>query len=277
MDQVFSSDGTRIAFDRYGGGPPLVLVGGAFQHRAIDLTSAGLAKLLAPQFSVYVYDRRGRGDSGDTAPYHVEREIEDLAALIDGAGGSAHVFGMSSGGALALHAAAAGAPMLTLSLFEPPFIVDGSRTVPPPDLAARYTELATSGRRDEAVELFLTAAVELPPEVIAQLRGAPVWPALESVAHTLAYDAAVMDETMTGSPTALRRWASVDVPALVLDGGDSPAWARNAVQALVDTLPNARRVTLEGQTHQVSADVLAPALREFLMQYDTTRTKGAAS
>ena len=274
MEKVVSKDGTTIAFDRVGDGPPLILVGGAFQHRAIDLTSARLAELLAPRLTVFLYDRRGRGDSGDTAPYAVEREIEDLEALIVKAGGSAHVFGLSSGGALALEAAAQGARIVSLALYEPPFIVDDTRPLPPADLGDRYTALVSEGRRGDAVELFLTKAVGLPDEALAQLRHAPVWPALESVAHTLAYDAAVMRDTGTGRAEPLKRWASVGTPTLVIDGGDSPAWARNAVSALVDTLPNAERHTIEGQTHQVSADVLAPVLDAFFAERNAARVGG---
>lgn len=277
MEKVVSKDGTTIAFDRVGEGPSLILVGGAFQHRAIDLTSAKLAELLAPLLTVFHYDRRGRGDSGDTAPYAVEREIEDLEALIVKAGGSAHVFGMSSGGALVLEAAAHDVPIMSLALYEPPFIVDDTRPLPPVDLGERYTALVSEGRHGEAVELFLTKAVGLPDEALAQLRHAPVWPALQSVAHTLAYDGAVMRDTGTGSAEPLKRWASVRTPTLVIDGGESPAWARNAVRALVHTLPNARRHTLEGQTHQVSADVLAPVLDAFFAERNVARTGGVTS
>jgi pimeloyl-ACP methyl ester carboxylesterase len=135
----------------------------------------------------------------------------------------------------------------------------------------------SQGRRGDAVELFLTKAVGLPDEAMAQLRHAPVWPALQSVAHTLAYDAAVMRDTGTGSVEPLKRWASVRTPTLVIDGGDSPAWARNAVRALVDILPNARRRTLAGQTHQVSADVLAPVLDAFFTELNVARTGGVTS
>lgn len=271
MERVVSKDGTPIAFDRTGEGPPLILVGGAFQHRAIDLTSARLAELLAPRFSVYLYDRRGRGDSGDSLAYAVEREVEDLEALIAEAGGSAHVVGISSGGALALEAARHGLRIRSLVVYEPPFIVDDSRPIPPADLGERYAALASAGRRGEAVELFLGSAVGLPGEVVAQLRQAPVWPALEAVAHTLAYDAAIMRPSMTGKADPLRRWASVRTPMLAVDGGASPAWARNAVRALAAILPNAEHHTIEGQTHQVSAEALAPVLDSFFSGRNVAR------
>lgn len=258
MRKVTSKDGTPIAFDRSGEGAAIILVGGAFQHRLIDPRTAQLAALLAPHFTVFHYDRRGRGDSGDTAPYAVEREVEDLEALIKEAGGSAFVYGMSSGAALALEAAARGLAITKLALYEPPFMVDDSRPRPP-NLATQYTELTSSGRHGDAVELFMTKAVGMPVEAVAQMRNTPMWPALEAVAHTLAYDATIMGD---GSlPT--ERAASVTVPTLVMDGGASPAWMRTAVQALTDALPNAQRRSLEGQTHDVAPEALAPVLEEF--------------
>jgi pimeloyl-ACP methyl ester carboxylesterase len=263
MDTVKSKDGTTIAFDRSGEGPALILVGGALQHRALDPSTAQLASLLAPSFTVHNYDRRGRGDSGDTVPYAVEREIEDLDALIDEAGGSAFVFGMSSGAVLALDAAANRLAITKLALYEPPMVVDDSRPPVPEDYVARLTELASCDRPGDAIEVFMTEGVGLPAEAVASMRGAPFWPAFEAVAHTLAYDGAIVAATMSGKPLPTDRWASVTIPTLVVDGDASPAWARNAVRALVDVLPAARRRTLEGQTHQVDPEVLAPVLEEF--------------
>jgi pimeloyl-ACP methyl ester carboxylesterase len=264
MNTVTSKDGTTIAFDRSGAGPAIILVGGALQHRAIDPSTARLAELLAPNFTVYHYDRRGRGDSGDTAPYAVEREIEDIDALIQEAGGSAFVFGMSSGAVLALHAVAAGLAITMLALYEPPFMVDDSRSRLPVDYRERLTELLAAGRRGDAVEFFMTEAVGVSGETVASMRGAPFWSAFEAVAHTLPYDDAIMGDTTSGEPLPAKWWAAVTIPTLVVDGGASPAWARNAVTALVDALPNAQRRTLEGQTHQVDPEVLAPGLVEFL-------------
>jgi pimeloyl-ACP methyl ester carboxylesterase len=277
METVVSRDGTSIAFDRTGQGPPVILVGGAFQHRAIDLTAARLAGLLGPRLTVFHYDRRGRGDSGDTAPYAVEREIEDLEALIAAAGGSARLVGISSGGALALEAARHGLAVVSLAVFEPPFIVDDGRPIPPSGLGERYAALAAAGRRGEAVELFLRHAAGLPGGAVAQLRGAPVWPALESVAHTLAYDTAIMGETLNGSADPLGRWASVGIPALVIDGGASPQWARNGARALAAILPNAVHHTIEGETHQVSADALAPVLDAFFAGRSVASMEGVTS
>jgi len=260
MKKVHSKDGTTIAFDQSGKGSPIILVGGAFQHRSIDPRTAQLAALLAPHFTVFHYDRRGRGDSSDTAPYAVEREVEDLGALIAEAGGSAFVYGMSSGAALALEAASRGLAITKLALYEPPFIVDDSRPRLPEDFATQLTELVSSGRRGDAVELFMTKAAEVPVEVVAQMRNAPFWPAVEAVAHTLIYDTTIM-----GGNNALptERVASVTVPTLVIDGGESPMWMRNAAQAVADALPNAQRRTLRGQTHDVAPEALAPVLEEF--------------
>src|SRR5713226_8400082 len=260
MRKVHSKDGTTIAFDQSGKGSPIILVGGAFQHRSIDPRTAQLAALLAPHFTVFHYDRRGRGDSSDTAPYAVEREVEDLGALIAEAGGSAFVFGMSSGAALALEAVARGLAITKLALYEPPFIVDDSRPPLPQDFATQLSELVSSGRRGDAAELFMTKAAEVPVEVVAQMRNAPFWPMVEAVAHTLIYDTTIMGDN-NSLPT--ERVASVTVPTLVIDGGASPVWMHNAAQAVADVLPNAQRRTLEGQTHDVAPEGLAPVLEEF--------------
>jgi pimeloyl-ACP methyl ester carboxylesterase len=263
METVRSKDGTSIAFDRLGTGPALILVGGAFQYRAIDPRTAEIAELLAARFTVVHYDRRGRGDSGDTAPYAKEREIEDLDALINEAGGSAFVFGMSSGAALTLDAVARGLAIPKLAVYEPPFIVDDTRPPAPEDYLARFNELVATGRRGDAVALFLTQGAGVPAEVVAQMREQPFWPAFEAVAHTLPYEASFMEGTTSGKPLPAERWAAVTIPALVLDGGASPAWMRHAAQALADVLPNAQRRTLEGQQHDVAPEALVPVLMEF--------------
>jgi pimeloyl-ACP methyl ester carboxylesterase len=263
VETVTSKDGTRIAFDRVGQGPALILVGGAIQHRAIDAGTSRLAELLAERFTVYHYDRRGRGDSGDTPPYAVDREVEDLDALIREVGGSAGVFGMSSGAVLALDAATRTPAITQLALYEPPFMVDDTRPPLPAGYTERLTELLASGRRGDAVELFMTEAVGVSADTVAPMRGSPFWPALESVAHTLLYDDAIMEGLVSGAPLPPGRWTTVTVPTLVIDGGASPAWARNGVAALVDVLPDARRRTLEGQTHEYDPEILAPVLDEF--------------
>lgn len=263
MQTVTSNDGTTIAFDRSGTGPAVILVGGALSERSAGIP---LATRLAPHFTVFAYDRRGRGDSGDTQPYAVEREIEDIAALIQQAGGSAFIFGMSSGAALALEAANRGLAITKLALYEPPFIVDDARKPIPSDYVPHLGALARSGRRGDAVEYFMANAVEVPADMVAQMRQSPMWPAMEALAHTLAYDGAIMGDNMSGKPLSPGQWADVTIPTLVMDGGGSPVWMHNAAQAVAAILPNARRLTLEGQTHAVNPDVLAPALKAFFTE-----------
>ena len=263
METVYSKDGTSIAFDRSSSGPALILVGGALQYRAIDARTAQLAERLAPRFTVYHYDRRGRGESGDTLPYAKEREIADLDALIADAGGQAFVFAMSSGGAMALDAAAQGLAITRLALYEPPFIVDNSRPPVPADYVARLAELAGSGRRGDAVAYALTQAAGVPDEYVAGMRTQPFWSAFEAVAHTLAYDGLFISDLMQGSPLPLKRWAPVTVPALVIDGGASHAHMHSAARALADVLPNARHRTLPDQAHNVAPEALTPVLEEF--------------
>ncbi|MEX0816374.1 MAG: alpha/beta hydrolase [Gaiellales bacterium] len=258
-DTVRSSDGTTIAFDRSGDGPPVVLVGGALSDRS----TASMAGHLAERFTVIAYDRRGRGDSGDTPPYAVDREVDDLLALIVDAGGSAFVFGHSSGAVLGLEAAAHGLPIAKLALYEPPFIVDDSRPEFPRDYVTRLDELVSAGRRGDAVEYFMTVVVGVPADMVSQMRSSPMWASMEALAHTISYDGRVMGDAIAGNPQPLERWASVTIPTLAMDGGASPTWQRNAVRALVDVLPNVRHRTLEGQDHGPADEVLAPALIEF--------------
>jgi pimeloyl-ACP methyl ester carboxylesterase len=260
MKHVRSGDGTLVAFDRLGEGPSVILVGGALSGRS---DGAALADLLAARYSVITYDRRGRGDSGDTLPYAVEREIEDLAALIGQAGGHSLAMGHSSGAVLALRAAAAGLPITGLAMYEPPFILDGSRAPIPADYVAHLAELTATARPSEAVEYFMIEAVGVPAAVVAGMKQSPMWTGMESVAHTLEYDGRVMGDTMHGGPAALERWSTMPVPTLVLDGGDSPPWMRAACRSLAGVLPNAEYRTLAGQTHSVAPEVLAPALEAF--------------
>ncbi len=252
MEQVRSSDGTSIAFDRSGDGPPVILVVGAFNDRG---TGAPLAEVLARRFTVLNYDRRGRGASGDTAPYAVEREIEDLGALIGAAGGTASVFGYSSGAVLALKAAAQGLPITRLALYEPPLAVEGAGPGPSVDHSARLTDLVAAGRRGEAVEYFQGQMVGLPDAVVASLRHAPFRPALEKMAHTLVYEALIT--------APMERVPSVAVPTLVIAGEASPPPLRAMAQGVADGLPDGRICILEGQTHDLVPAVLGPVLEAF--------------
>jgi pimeloyl-ACP methyl ester carboxylesterase len=262
QNRVTSEDGTRIAFDRSGHGPALILVGGALSDRS---GGAPLVKLLAPRFTVVSYDRRGRGDSEDTAPYAVKREIEDIEALVDEVG-AAFTHGHSSGAVLALEATAKlAAKVRKLSLYEPPFIIDDSRPPPPEDYVRQINELIAANRRGDAVAFFMTEVVGTPTEAVVQMRSAPTWPALEALAHTLAYDVAVLGDNMAGDPLPTQQWTSVTAPTLVMDGGASPAWIRNSARALAGVLPNAQHRTLEGQTHAAAPEILALEIERFFV------------
>jgi pimeloyl-ACP methyl ester carboxylesterase len=252
MGTVTSRDGTRIAFDQSGEGSALILVVGAFNDRA---TGASLAQSLEPRFTVFNYDRRGRGESGDTAPYALEREIEDLEALITQAGGSACVFGYSSGAILALRAAAHGLALSQLALYDPP--PTGAKAG---ELAPQLTELIAAGRRGDAVELFQTEAVGIPAAVVAQMRHAPFRPALEKMAHTLVYESTILGSLPEGL------LASVRVPTLVIDGEESHVMLRQAAQSVADALPNGRYRTLKGQGHDIVPAVVGPVLEEFFLE-----------
>ncbi|MEU5401847.1 alpha/beta fold hydrolase [Streptomyces sp. NPDC005963] len=255
LGKVHSRDGTPIAYEQRGEGPPLVLVGGALCTGATD---SPLAELLAPRFTVVTYDRRGRGASGPGGAYAVEREVEDLAALIGELGGETGVHGTSSGGGLALRAAAAGVPIAQLSVYEPPYSPTARVDQKPAPYVARLDELLAEGERGEALAVFLTEA-GMPSETIADMRRAPLWSALETVAHTLPHDHAVMGNGTV--PTALLK--RVGIRVMVVDGGASPPWMREAAALVARALPRGRHRTLTGQTHEVAPHVLAPVLADF--------------
>jgi pimeloyl-ACP methyl ester carboxylesterase len=262
VSEVTSGDGTRIAYETAGRGPALIVVDGALCSRAVG-PSRRLAKALADRFTVYAYDRRGRGKSGDTQPYAVEREVEDLEALIDVAGGSAQVCGISSGAQLALEAAVRSARIAKLALYELPCILDGSHPPVAADTAERYEAAIAAGRRHEPVEHFLRF-VGVPVPVIGLMRATPEWDKLTALAPTLPYDARVMRDYQRGEPLPEGRWSGVSQPVLVLNGGRSPAWMGNGAAALAEAIPRAEHRVLEGQTHMVKARALAPVLVEFL-------------
>jgi hypothetical protein len=268
MDTVTSSDGTLIAYDRTGSGDPLVLVGGAFSYRRYP-GQVKLAELLSARFTVYNYDRRGRGNSGDSAPYTVQREIGDLAAVIGAAGGRACVWGLSSGAVLALEAAAAGVPISRLAVQEPPLVVDPADRRPPADLRQRVSELIAAGRRGEAVRYYMVDGMGAPAFVPGLLRLMPgVWKRLTAVAHTLPYDAALVEGYRAGRPLPPGQWAAVRMPALVMcgTGKETPAFMRHAAHAVAAALPNAQLMVRRGLGHAKKLDVkaIAATLTEFL-------------
>ncbi|MFF2330229.1 MULTISPECIES: alpha/beta fold hydrolase [unclassified Streptomyces] len=255
MDKTLSRDGASIAYRRRGDGPPVILVGGAL---STAVTEAPLARLLAPHFEAVTYDRRGRGSSGEGGPYAVAREIEDLGALVAAVGGRASVFGVGAGGALALEARAAGLPVDLVAVYQPPYTPGASGAQFKTCSTARLHRLLSAGDRDGAVELFLSVT-GVPTDMIARMRRAPMWPGLVSLAHTLAYDDALLGD---GSIPA-ERFASVTARTLVVCGGSSPAPARLATRALADAIPRARHRTLTGQTRELAPQAIAPVLTEF--------------
>ena len=252
MNRAQSNDGTQIAFDRAGAGPALVLVVGAFSDRASTKT---LASGLGPTFTVYEYDRRGRGDSVEAGPYSIQHEVDDLAAVIEAAGGSAFAFGHSSGGALVLEAAASGVPLRALAVYEPPYTEGPSH-----EFAARLADMAAAGRKSDAVEAFL-ALMGTPAGVLKQMKAGPYWEHMESFAHTLAYEVGLCND---GS-VPVDRLSKISIPTLALAGGASPEWAREGAHAIAAAVPNGQARVLEGQGHGVADDVLIPVLKEFFM------------
>jgi pimeloyl-ACP methyl ester carboxylesterase len=260
LETVTSPDGTRIAFERSGDGPPVVLVGGAFNDRT---TVAGLAAALASSFTGVAYDRRGRGDSTDNDTYTAQREIDDIAALISHVGGTAHVFGHSSGASLALEATRQDIGVDKLVVYEPPFVVDDSRPRPGADIADRLRALVTEGRRDDAVKLFLTESVSVPTAMVESMRAGPVWAWLANLAHTLPYDATVCTP---GLVLPADRLATITAPTLAIAGSNSPPWILAAARAVADAIPKARYITLQGQDHSSlqHPEALAPVLTGFL-------------
>lgn len=225
--------------------------------------SADLAAQLAPRFTVITYDRRGRGESSDTLPYAVEREIEDLGALSTAAGGSAFVCGVSSGAALALEAANRGLAIEKLVLYEAPFVVDDTRPPLPEDYAAQIDAAIAEDRRGDAIKIFMRKGVGLEAVVVFLMRLMPAWSQMKAVAHTVADDTAIVAGYQRGKPLPADRWTAVTAPTLVVDGSKSPDWMRNANPALARVIPGARHRTLPRQTHMVNAKVLAPVLVAF--------------
>ena len=259
METTKSADGTVIAYERTGDGPPLVVAVGAF----CDRRSFVPPSVLTDRFAVYTYDRRGRGDSGDTQPYSPDREVADLAAVASVAsvdsGSGVFAYGHSSGGALVLRAAAQGVPLAAVASYEAPFVVPGTREVER-DPAGRIRSLVAAGRRGDAVRYWMTDVVRAPAEVLASMEGAPWWPGLEALTHTLPYDIALTSDQ--GIPSWL---SAIAVPVLVLGGGTSPDWFRQTVRETAAAVPGARLVTIEGYDHGVPPEVLAPVLTEFFL------------
>ena len=261
MDKVISKDGTPIAVDRLGSGPALILVDGAMCSRGFG-PMPPLARELASRFTVYHYDRRGRGDSGNGAAYDVQREIEDLDAVLQHAGGSAMVFGISSGAALAGEAVRQLRGIRRLALYEAPYVVDGTHEPLPPEFIAETKAFVASGHRSAAVKKFMRY-VGTPAIAVFVMSLLPFWKKFTAIAHTLSNDLEIIAPHHQGKPFPPGKWSMVTLPVLVMAGGKSPAYMQNSMKAWADAFPNAVHQTLAGQTHMVKQDVLAPALIGF--------------
>ena len=254
-----SRDGTTIGYDRQGDGPAVILIDGALSYRQFG-SSLRLAELLAPRFTVLAYDRRGRGESGDTKPHSVEREIEDISALIDVVDGSASLYGMSSGACLAFEAALElGTRVEMLAMYEPPYNSEEGAEQEWAAYSSQLTALLADGRNADAVALFMRF-VGTPAEMVDGMRQSPEWPKFEAVAPTLAYDkdAIGVDRKV---PTA--RAPLLTVPALVVNGTMTLHFIADSAAVLAVAIPNGRHLELEGQRHDVDPEVLAPVLIEF--------------
>lgn len=262
MEKVISKDGTPIAVDRYGSGPALILVDGAMCSRGFGPLPP-LAKELASQFTVFHYDRRGRGDSGNGFEFAVQREIDDLDAVLQLAGGHAMVFGISSGAALAAEAARQLRGIRRLALYEAPYVIDNTHEPLPPAFIADMKALVAADRRSAAVKKFMRY-VGTPSIAVFIMSLLPFWKKFTRIAHTLPNDLEIIAPHHQGQPFPAGKWSAITIPTLVMAGGKSPAYMQNAMRAWAQALPNAVHQTLPGQTHMVKQDVLAPALVAFL-------------
>jgi pimeloyl-ACP methyl ester carboxylesterase len=265
MGQITSKDGTIISYDRTGTGPSVIVVAAALADRT---GTTRLAKHLSEHFTVINYDRRGRGKSTDTQPYTIEREVEDIEALIDAAGGSAYMFGSSSGSVLALEAASRLGPKVKkLFMYEPPFIIDSSQPAMPDDFIGQIRAFVSANRRSDAVKLFFTKGMGIPAFAVTLMRFLmPGWSKMAAVAHTLPYDLTILAGTQSGKPLPVQRWASLTVPTQVVVGSKSEPFFHNGAKSLAALLPCVQYRSLEGRDHSailMAAQALADASREF--------------
>ena len=265
---VTSRDGTSIAYEESGAGPMVIVVAAALADRG---GTTRLTKHLAEHFTVINYDRRGRGKSTDTHPYAVEREVEDIETLIDAAGGSAFVFGSSSGSVLALEASSKlGLKVKKLYMYEPPFIIDDRRPPIPDDLIKQIDELVAADRRNDAVQFFFAKGMGLPGFAVTMMRWLmPGWSKMVGMAHTLRYDLTILEGTQAGKPLPGGRWSSAAAPTLVVVGSKSEPFFHDGAKALVKLLPSAQYGVLEGRDHSailMATQALADSARGFFLK-----------
>lgn len=260
MKTVTSKDGTKIAYEKIGNGPSVILVEGATSTSAY---STKLANLLTPHFTVYYYDRRGRGESTDTKPYSIEKEIEDIEALVDLAGGSAYLYGISSGGCLALEAASKlGNKITKLAIYEAPYDESEKAKEQWHEYTTDLKKAVDSDNRAEAIALFMRL-VGVPEDMITGMKQSPMWPGLLAVAPTLLYDAACMGDDRS---LPVHRFKQITAQTLIMDGGGNLAmmpFMHTSAEKLAQVIPHCQRQTLDGQTHDVDMAILAPVLEMF--------------
>lgn len=255
-----SADGTHIMYEVMGSGPPLILIGGAFNDRHTPICGVAMARLMADRFTAVAWDRRGRGGSGDSQPYAVEREIEDVAALIEKIGGPAFLFGHSSGAALALEAAAAGLPVRAVAAYEAPYAIDPAGEAASQAFVAELVALLDAGRNDDAAERFMRET-GMPDGMIAGVKSSPMWPRLARIAPSLAYDSAVIRHGGDAYPP-LARVATIDAPVYAMAGGASPAFMTGAAQQIAGAAQRGTYIEFPGKNHMIEPEAVAPRLKE---------------
>ncbi|TWP53375.1 alpha/beta hydrolase [Lentzea tibetensis] len=269
MGKVLSADGTKIAYSVVGDGPPLIMVDGALSHRGFG-PSQPLGKLLAPHFTFYSYDRRGRGETGDgETPWSIEREIEDIDALLQLAGGSAYLYGISCGAALALEAAERLEGFTRLALYEAPFLVEAdSHPGRPDDLIEQIDAMVAAGHPGEALKTFLRV-IGWPGFLVTMMVFTPAWKKVVAIAPTLPNDLRIVGDNASGKPLPTTRWMNVKMPSLVMNGGKSPGYLHTGMRSLAGLL-GSEYVSIPGQTHIIKPDALAPVLIDFFSRAQRT-------
>lgn len=265
MPFVTSKDGTQIGYSVVGSGPAIVLVDGAMCWREMG-PATPLAKELEDSFTVYTYDRRGRGESGDTKPYSTQREVEDLQAMIEAAGGSVKIYAISSGVALALETANSTPGITGMVLYEAPIFTDNTRKPVPTDYVQRMDQLVAEGDNAGAVKHFMQKGIGVPWFALLMMQAFGMFRKMAPVGPTLPYDTAFVTPFWTYRPLPPNRWPNATMPVLSIGGSKSDTWMQNAQKAIAANLPNARHKTLEGQNHMVSATAIAPIIKEFLTE-----------